>query len=175
MTALRVVIGIDPGLTGAVATLLDGEPGPMLDMPTRRVDGTNEVAARTLAVWLRELRAAHPGAFVMVCLEHVSAAPMAGRRQGTSSMFNFGDGFGQIKAVLDVLGLPVVRVRPVTWKSHFSLAGKGVDKDAGRKMAIRRFPQVADQLRRMKDSGRGDALLLALWLENTQFRGQECA
>ena len=172
---LRVVVGIDPGLSGAVATLLDGEPGPMLDMPTRRVDGVNEVAARQLATWLRELRAAHPGAFVLVCLEHVSAAPMAGRRQGTSSMFNFGDGFGQVKAVLDVLGLPVVRVRPATWKAHFSLSGKGVDKDAGRQLAIARFPSAADQLRRKKDGGRADALLLALWANTTDAQGRVAA
>ncbi len=31
--ASRLTFGIDPGLTGAIVTLLDGEPGPMADMP----------------------------------------------------------------------------------------------------------------------------------------------
>ena len=31
---MRVTFGVDPGLSGAVAVLLDGEPGPILDMPT---------------------------------------------------------------------------------------------------------------------------------------------
>lgn len=164
---MRLTFGVDPGLTGAIATLIDGEPGPMLDMPTRRVDGKNEVDARALAVWIREQRAAHPGAYVSACLELVSAAPMGGRQQGTASMFAFGDGYGQIKAVLDVLGVHYVRVTPGVWKRHFGIAGKAKDADAGRQMALARFPTAADRLHRKKDSGRADALWLALWLEST--------
>lgn len=166
---LRVTIGIDPGLTGALAALIDGEPGPMLDMPTMRVDGKNEVDADALVRWIRELRAAHPGAYVSACLEQVSAAPMGGRRQGTGSMFAFGDGYGQMKAALRILGIPVTRVAPAVWKRHFRIPGKAKDADAGRQVAIARFPQAADRLRRKKDSGRGDALWLALWLEQTEM------
>lgn len=167
---LRITIGIDPGLTGALATLLDGEPGPMLDMPTTRTDGVHEVNARELARWLRELRAAHPGAYVMACLEAVSAAPMAGRKQGTKSMFNFGDGFGQVKGVLASLGIPTHRVLPQVWKRHFHIPGKADAPDAGRQMAILRFPSAADRLQRKKDSGRADALLLALWADSRELR-----
>lgn len=167
--ALRLTIGIDPGLTGALATLIDGEPGPILDMPTCRVDGKNEVCAFTLAAWLREQRAAHPGAYVSACLEHVSAAPMGGRKQGTASMFAFGDGYGQVKAVLRVLAIPTTRVTPQVWKRHFSIAGKSKDPDAGRQMAIARFPSAAERLRRKKDSGRSDALWLALWHEQADM------
>lgn len=164
---LRLTFAIDPGLTGAVATLIDGEPGPMLDMPTTRVDGKREVNAYALAAWIREQRAAHPGAYVSACLEAVDAAPMGGRRQGTSSMFAFGDGYGQVKAVLQVLGITTVRVTPKVWKAHFRIPGKAKDPDAGRQMAIARFPSVAEELRRKKDGGRADALWLALWLEQT--------
>jgi len=38
MSALRLTFGIDSGLKGAVATLLDGTPGPILDLPTVDVD-----------------------------------------------------------------------------------------------------------------------------------------
>lgn len=172
---LRITFGIDPGLSGAIATLIDGEPGPMLDMPTRRIDGKGEVDARALATWIREQRAAHPGAYVSACLELVSAAPMGGRQQGTASMFAFGDGYGQIKAVLDVLGIPYTRVTPAVWKRHFGIAGKSKDADAGRQLALVRFPSAADQLRRKKDSGRADGLWLALWLDSMQHVGAQAA
>ncbi|MGQ4661321.1 hypothetical protein [Lysobacter sp. F6437] len=173
--ALRLTFGIDPGLSGAIATLIDGEPGPMLDMPTCRVDGKNEVCAFTLAAWIREQRAAHPGAYVSACLELVSAAPMGGRRQGTASMFAFGDGYGQVKAVLRVLNIPTTRVTPQVWKRHFHIAGKTKDPDAGRQMAIARFPGASDRLKRKKDSGRADALWLALWHDQTEQTGARAA
>lgn len=167
MSGLRLTFGVDPGLTGAIATLIDGEPGPMLDMPTRRVDGKNEVDARALAVWIREQRAAHPGAYVSACMELVGAVPAEGRKQGGVSMFAFGKGCGKVEAVLDVLGVPYTRVRPAIWKRQFGIAGKAKDADAGRQRALARFPGVADQLSRKKDDGRVDALWLALWLEST--------
>ncbi len=171
---LRLTFGIDPGLTGAVATLIDGEPGPMLDMPTTRVDGKREVNAFALAAWIRDVRAQHPGAYVSACLELVGSVPMAGRKQGGSSMFAFGDGYGQVKAVLGVLGIRFERVKPEVWKRHFRIPGKSKAPDAGRCVAIARFPSVADQLQRKKDSGRADALWLALWLEQQQM-GAEAA
>ncbi len=172
---LRITVGIDPGLTGALATLLDGEPGPMLDMPTTRTDGRHEVNARALAEWLRDLRRAHPGAYLMACLEEVDAAPVGGRRQGTSSMFRFGEGFGQVKGVLASLGVPTARVRPQVWKRHYRLPGKLEVPDAGRQLAIARFPAAADRLTRKKDSGRADALLLALWANTTDAQGRVAA
>lgn len=167
---LRVTIGIDPGLTGALATLIDGEPGPMLDMPTKRLDGRQEVSAAALAEWLREVRRNHPGAYVMACLEQVDAAPMGGRRQGTTSMFRFGEGYGIVRGVLASLAIPTCYVRPQVWKRHFRIPGKLEAPDAGRQIAIARFPSAADRLQRKKDGGRADALLLALWADARELR-----
>lgn len=169
MTALRVTFGIDPGLSGAVATLLDGEPGPMLDMPTVQVGDWREVDAASLAAWMRLIRAQHPGADFSACVEKVSARP----GDGGTSAFRFGEGYGQIKAVLGVLSLDYSRAIPAVWKRHMGLIG--TEKDAARLLAIRRFPSAEPQLRRKKDSGRADALLLALWHENTQLHGRAAA
>lgn len=161
--ALTVTFGIDPGLSGAIATLIDGEPGPMLDMPTHTVGDWNEVDAAALARFIREQRAAHPGATFSACIEKVGARPSDG---GTSA-FRFGESSGKVKAVLESLGIPYSRAIPAVWKRRFGLIG--TDKDAARQLALVRFPSAAAELRRKKDNGRADALLLALWHESSQI------
>jgi len=177
MSALRLTFGADPGLAGAIVTLLDGEPGPMLDMPVTHEKGHNEVDASRIADFIRDVRAQHPGAFVSACIEKVRAMPnrQGGERRtmGAQSMFNFGDGFGQVKAVFRVMRVPVTLVEAQSWKRSMGLIG--TDKDAARQLAIVRFPQAAEQLKRKKDGGRGDALLIALWHENTQMTGKQAA
>ncbi len=165
MTALRLTFGIDPGLTGAIVTLLDGVAGPMIDLPTRRVDGWGEIDARALAIFIREQRAAHPGAFVSACVEKVGAMP----GDGGTSAFRFGETSGGIRFTLDVLGVPYTRAIPAVWKRQFSLIGK--EKDAARQLAIQRFPEAAHMLTRKKDNGRADALLIALYGEQRLANG----
>lgn len=157
MSALRLTFGIDPGLHGAVVTLLDGVPGPMIDMPTVDVGGWEEIDSRAVVVFIREQRAAHPGAYVSACIEKVGARPTDG---GTSA-FRFGQTAGKLQAILEVLGIPATRVTPVVWKRYFGLLKQ--EKDAARLMAIARFPAGARMLARKKDSDRADALLIALW------------
>jgi len=165
--ASRLTFAVDPGITGAVATLIDGEAGPVIDTPTMEVDGHTELDARAMALFIRAAREMHPGAQVSACIERVRAMPAKGRKQGAQSSMNFGDTFGKAKAVLELLGIPTTRAEPASWKRHFGLLGK--EKDAARLLAIARFPAAADQLRRKKDNGRADALLIALWHENTQL------
>lgn len=166
---LRLTFGIDPGLTGAIVTLIDGEPGPMLDMPCRTVGDWNEVDAAAVAEFLRQQRAAHPGAYVSACVEKVSARP----NDGGTSAFRFGESSGKVKAVLEALGIPYSRAIPAVWKRRFGLIG--TDKDAARTLALIRFPSASGQLKRKKDIGRADALLLALWHEQTEQTGARAA
>jgi hypothetical protein len=165
--ALTLTFGIDPGLSGAIVTLIDGEPGPMIDMPTYCIGEKTEVDGSAIAAFVREQRGANPGAYVSACVELVGAIPMEGRRQGSTSSFNFGESSGKVKAVLEALGVPYSRAIPSVWKRRFGLIGK--DKDAARQLALVRFPSVAAELKRKKDSGRADALLLALWHESSQI------
>lgn len=171
--SLRVTFGIDPGLSGSVATLIDGEPGPILDMPTVLVGKRNEVDGERIQRFIREVRANNVGADFAACLEQVGAAPTEGRKQGGSSMFNFGDGFGAVRTAFACAGVHTVRVYPQVWKRHMGLIGK--DKDEARQLAIRRFPSAAELLRRKKYGGRSDALLMALWYENTRIHGARAA
>ena len=158
----RLTIAVDPGLTGAIALLADGERVELIDMPTRRVDGVHEVCAKTLADQLRCARAAHVGAYVSAIIKKVNGRAGWGATQG----FRFGVGVGKVKAALETLGIPTREVQAPVWKRHYRL--KGGDKDASRALAAARFPAVADALARKKDDGRAEALLLALYHDSTQ-------
>ncbi|RZZ90616.1 hypothetical protein [Pseudoxanthomonas winnipegensis] len=167
MTA-RITLGADPGLSGAIAALIDGQAGPILDMPQMAVGNKHEVDARAIAVFVRGLKAAHPGAVVSGCVERVRAMPpREGRRPGAQSSMNFGESYAKVKAVFEVMGVPFSLAEPASWKRHFGLIGQ--EKDASRQLAIVLFPAAAAELKRKKDDGRAEALLLARWHESTQL------
>lgn len=178
---LRITFGIDPGISGAIAVLADGVPISVDDMPVMEIGDKSEVDAAKLAAIIRGVRAANPGAYVSGCIERVRAMPPRGgggkvcpacgsecgkRRAGAQSSMNFGDNYGKAKAAFEILGIPYTRAEPQSWKRHYGLIGQ--DKDASRILAIARFPSMADRLKRKKDNGRAEALLIALWHEVTQ-------
>lgn len=170
---LRLTIGIDPGLGGALALLADGEPAGCHDMPTRaRRRGTGrEIDAYRLMDLLRTILRDHQGAAVTVVLEVV--AGFTGR--AASRSFAFGQGDGMVRAVLACLGLEPIEVYPITWKKYYGLmkpkGGEAPGKDASRARVVALFPNQALPFLRAKDDGRAEALLLALWAVQTGEAG----
>lgn len=162
---MRLTFGIDPGLSGAIAVLADGQFCDVFDMPTvgRGAAARQVVNAASLAAAIREHLAAHPGAAVLAVLEDVHAMP----GQGVSSMFRFGQSLGAVEGVLAALRVPLCRVQPQTWKKHARLIGS--EKDAARGKASELFP--AAPLGRVRDQGRADALLMARWGWQTEQGG----
>lgn len=160
---LRLTLGVDPGTSGAIVVLADGEPVKLLDMPASdRLDVGREVNPVSLAAQLRGLAMAYPGAHVMAALEEVG-----GRHgEGSRSVFRFGEGYGIVKGVLGALGIGWVTVRPQAWKKHHGLIG--TEKDAARVYAMQRFPRVSQSLVRKRDGGRADALLIGRWAWETE-------
>lgn len=165
---LRLILGIDPGRTGAIATLADGEPAGFIDMP---VDALGRIDASRLAACLRGVLQHHAGAHLVVVLELVCG--FSG--QGGPSQFAFGRSDGIVRGVLGALGLSAIEVDPKVWKDHFGLVKKTaggkrlkVDKDDGRVLAMNRFPRAALSLMQKKNGGRADALLIASWAEETE-------
>lgn len=155
-------LGIDPGLTGAVA-VLDAEgtlqalwDTPTLTLRTRTSRGTKQEYDMPglvgLLVPFTDL-SAH------VTIEEAQAMP----GQGVRSMFTTGVGFGVWLGVLAALGVPLTRVRPASWKKALGL---GKDKEASRLRAQQLFPGA--DLRRKKDHGRAEALLLAWYGVHSQ-------
>jgi hypothetical protein len=150
------VVGIDPGLSGAVAcaTVIPatGEViGPEVhDLPvTEFVDGRKTPDPVALYDLLRVL---NPD---LVVLEHVEARP--GR--GSVSSWRFAQGFGATLAACQLAtdGPRVHLVRPSIWKAALGLSS---DKSASLSAARSAFPSAAESLKRAKDDGRAEALLL---------------
>ena len=154
------VVGIDPGLTGAIAciryldrALTESRVEAVHDMPvTSALDSRPMPDAVAVYDLLRTLQ---PD---LVILEHVEARP--GR--GSSSSFRFAQGFGAILAAaqLSVDGQRVQLVRPRIWKGAL-----GLDSDKAKSLALARteFPDAAALLKRQRDDGRAEALLLTTY------------
>jgi len=154
----KLFIGIDVGVSGAIAVI--GEDGPIevMDMPvTIGTDNKLKVCPVLLGTYLEQWSAFN--LVECVVIEHVASMP----KQGITSAFNFGVSFGVCQGVVGSLKLPVRMVRPHVWKSHFGLKGK--DKDYARTQAIQTWPKMADDLKRKKDCDRADALWLAKYAE----------
>lgn len=163
----RVTIGIDPGQSGAVAVLADGEPVKVFDMPcTARKNAGHEVSAAALAIELRAIVRQYPGAHVSAVVEQVAAM----RGWGTGGSFRFGEAFGIVKGVLATAGIGYRLVGPPAWKRHHGLIG--AEKDASRGAVMQRWPETAAWLTRKKDDGRADAILIAAWHHDTEQHAQ---
>ena len=152
-----LVIGIDPGISGAICFFRDEELKDVIDMPTmafgnknkKQINGSqiyNEISSRINSYKIENIN---------VVVEQVSAMP----GQGVTSMFNFGQSFGVIKGVCAAMQLPVYFVRPAKWKKHFDLIKS--QKDSSRVKAIEMFPKFSSMLSRKKDSNKADAILIA--------------
>ena len=77
-------------------------------------------------------------------------------------------GYGAIQMALAVHGHDVRYVTPAVWKRHFGLifpkgTPKAQIKAASRALAQKRFPALADLFKRVKDDGRAEACLIALY------------
>ena len=96
----------------------------------------------------------YSGLQVHVWIEASQAMP----GQGTRSMLTIGFGYGLFLGILATLRLPYTAVRPAVWKRSMGL-GKG--KEASRLRAQQLYPGA--DLRRKRDHGRAEALLLAAY------------
>jgi crossover junction endodeoxyribonuclease RuvC len=160
---MMLIIGIDPGITGAICFFKDGKIIDVVEMPNmaegkknkRQVNGAqiyNEITSRIKNIEKKDIK---------VVIEQVSAMP----GQGVTSMFNFGQSFGVLKGMCSAMQLPMYFVRPAKWKKYFNLIKS--EKDASRTKAIEVFPYISTQLSRKKDSNKADAILIASFFYET--------
>ena len=97
------VIGIDPGLSGAIAVLDGKKVLGLFDMPVMSEGKKNkrQLNSAQLVRIIKENTLANDD--INVVVEQVNAMP----GQGVTSMFNFGQTFGAIKGVCAALELPI--------------------------------------------------------------------
>ena len=160
------IIGIDPGLSGAIAILENNKIVSIFEIPVMSEGKKNkrQLNSAQLVKLLKDNISKNEE--VSVVVEQVNAMP----GQGVTSMFNFGQTFGAIKGVCAALGLPIFFVRPSKWKKHFELINSS--KDASRTKAIEIFPYISTQLSRKKDANKADAALIASFFYETYHSDQ---
>ena len=158
-----LIIGIDPGITGAICFFEDGELKDVIDMPTMASGNKNKKQLNGSQIFNEiSLRIQnHKSKNINVVVEQVSAMP----GQGVTSMFNFGQSFGVLKGVCAAMQLPIYFVRPAKWKKYFNLINS--QKDASRTKAIEIFPYFSQQLSKKKDSNKADAILISSFYYET--------
>lgn len=149
---MTTTIGVDPGKTGAIACLFDGQLLDAIDMPTIG----KHVNAHAVAEIMREMAASNLETPTVI-IEDVHSMP----GNGGVTMFSFGRSKGIIEGVVATLGYPIIYVSPAKWKKAMGLQGK--DKDASRQLASNTWPPVAGLFKRKKDDGRAEAALIAKW------------
>ena len=163
-----LIIGIDPGISGAICFFQNGEITDIIDIPSmadgkknkRQINSQqvfNEVSERIINIPKKE---------IIVVIEQVSAMP----GQGVTSMFNFGQSFGVLKGICSAMQLSMYFVRPAKWKKYYGLIK--TEKDASRTKVIEIFPYISSKLSKKKDSNKADAILIANFFNNTYQKAE---
>lgn len=149
-----MIIGIDPGASGAIVALTDGfQPVEYMRMPTYKAGKSTRVNGAELAKFIGDL----PDPVAVAYVESVHSMPS----QGVSSSFNFGHSLGVVEGVLSALSIPTTMVTPQSWKGRAGLIGKG--KDDARAMAIRRWPKWAELGKIGAGQAYADAAFIAIY------------
>lgn len=178
---LSSIVGIDPGLSGALGQItfgggykfVDVRDMPVIDVgkttSVRRVD--DRKLAEILSAWKP----------TVVILEKAWAMPRRAQKNavpcptcqvvkedggmGAASAFNYGDSYGTVRTVVRMLPFSVelIEIEPATWKRAAGLHGRAATvaqmKERSRRRAMEMWPDAPFE--RVKDHARAEALLIA--------------
>lgn len=127
-------LGVDPGKHGGLAFITPTSTGPCVyDAMAMPLSGDELDVGR-----ITDVVSAHQlNDDVVATVERVGAMP----KQGLSSTFTFGKGFGTLLGILGALRVRVELVTPQKWKGVI-LAGTTKDKDAAVAWCRRAYPSV---------------------------------
>jgi crossover junction endodeoxyribonuclease RuvC len=157
---MKISIGIDPGISGAIAAVNAQtlEALEVADTPVVTAEGKKLYDISGMAALIR-----HMSLFgdAVVTLEQAQAMP----GQGVSSTFATGRGFGIWEGVLSALDVPYRTVRPIAWAKRVLAGTPGEGKERSIQFAMRMFPgaELTPKGSRKPRDGRADALCLAYY------------
>ena len=154
-----ITIGIDVGITGAIAALdSNGQVLGVRDLPVMVSGRLKWIDGVELLTIVSDLRNGQPARAV---LEFVHAIP----KLGCTTANSMGLTVGSTLAALQIAGLSIELVAPQTWKRALGLLAPGTTdkakKDASLSKARLLFPTA--NLGRVKDHNRAEACLIAHW------------
>lgn len=153
-------LGLDPGLSGAVA-LIDEDAKVLWldDMPTLKLTKSKrELDTREFCDWLE----GEAGCMLTTRSPIRATIEMPGVRPGQSAQSGVktGIGWGQLVGVLVALKIPHEVVTPQRWqKAILGKVEKGAAKDRSRAFCQREYPSA--DLGKRKTQDRSDALCIA--------------
>lgn len=173
-----VVLGIDPDVRGAIASLtltppsltrlsqrtamLDAAHVHIYDMPTEvwtlsRREKQQPCPQRLLELF-STIEAANGTAILRAAFEFTTPGILSGKY----AWYGSGYGTGLFMGMLMSRNIPCVKVSAAAWKRQLGLTKAG--KEGSLALARALFPAAATTyLRRKKDHGRAEALLIAAW------------
>ena len=159
----QVVVGIDNGTTGALAVLVVCSERTSVDVfPTPTIATKSGKCRRTVLdkAGMRELLYSC-GSDAHVFIEHAQNMP----KQGASSAFNYGTGYGLWRGICVGLNLQYTKVSPRVWQRVMLQGTPGSDTKARSIIRVKELFRGVSLLptdRSRKDSdGMADALLIA--------------
>ena len=150
---MKNIIGIDPGLSGAIA-MYDGAELLVWDMPFFEIAVNGKKRKRIDTVALHNLMRCNE--IDHVYIEKVNAQP----GNGTAAAFSFGYGCGVIDAVVQCSELPFTHVSPQRWKKDM---GCPKEKDGARHRASQLLPKWAHCWQLRRQDGVAEAAMISMW------------
>lgn len=183
MTKPDVIIGIDPGISGAIAFIdIKKDNIEIFDVPTITVESSGKKKSSRNKkdydkMGMSELLKKYAGRKVLVVMEHVHAMP----GQGVTSMFNFGRGVGLWEGLFAAYGWEPEMMTPQSWKKKFGerLLNKSLPKPDILKLTRPEYNRLSvlerkkydeankafeAQKKSTKEHAKGEAVLLAIEL-----------
>lgn len=147
------IVGIDPGMKGALAYIDTEGRYSVFDMPIKPGHHKSDMVDTEM---VKDIIESSWGKIDFVIIERPIWLKVNGSTQATNTWFNY----GRLTAAFPDWG----EVVPSAWKKEMGLSK---NKRDSREMAMSLFPNVAHQLTRARDDGRAEALLIAEWFRRS--------
>jgi crossover junction endodeoxyribonuclease RuvC len=170
-----VLVGIDTGAQGAIAFMApDGTLLGIDDMPVDKVQQgkflRSRISPSRLLMILHGCTSGHafierPEGFPIISRSKLTGQQET-RQPSSKNMLSFGEMFGIALCACVASGLAVTEISPGSWKRSMSVPA---NKNEARRIATLKFPSFASTFMRVKDDGRAEAALLALWGQRQLF------